>query len=198
MNKFVICLFAAVLLVCSVSCRPGEKTGAAASEFGIYQVIKRDDIPQALIDTLEKLNVIIEADSLRPFLCYITVNDTLVLKNDFSEYNLRLVKTYNTVDDAGKYYALVAISPSPFINGADVQKTLPDGNNVEIRFNMQGAEKWAEMTSGNIGNSVAFLVDGEIYAIPVVNAEIRSGVALINGLENADVASELSASLNGE
>jgi preprotein translocase subunit SecD len=68
---------------------------------------------------------------------------------------------------------------------------------VEIRFNLKGARKWAEMTRNNIGKTVAITIDDRVYALPTVMAEIKEGRAMISGLENEDTALKISEALNG-
>jgi preprotein translocase subunit SecD len=43
---------------------------------------------------------------------------------------------------------------------------------------------------------VAFIIDNQIYTMPLINGEIRNGAALINGLENETIAKNISESLN--
>lgn len=71
-------------------------------------------------------------------------------------------------------------------------------NNVEIYFNMKGSNKWADLTKNSIGKTLAFIIDDMIYTMPLINAEIRNGVAVINGLENETSAKNISESLNLE
>ena len=61
---------------------------------------------------------------------------------------------------------------------------------------MKGANKWADLTKKNIGKTLAFIIDNQIYTMPVINTEIRNGVALINGLENETFSKNISESLN--
>lgn len=82
------------------------------------------------------------------------------------------------------------------MNNADIRKTFANGKNVDIEFNLKGARKWADMTKNNVGNTIAFVIDNQIYAIPKVNAEIKRGIAMIYGLESESIAKEISESLN--
>ena len=69
-------------------------------------------------------------------------------------------------------------------------------NNIEIYFNLQGANKWSDLTKNNIGKTFAFSIDNEIYTLTSVNGEIKNGTAIINGLEDKDLATKFSKSLN--
>ncbi len=48
-----------------------------------------------------------------------------------------------------------------------------------MRMNNRGAVTWAKITSENIGNSVAIVLDNYVYSLPTVNSEIKSGVSAI-------------------
>ncbi len=61
---------------------------------------------------------------------------------------------------------------------------------------MKGAKKWADLTKQNIGKTIAFIIDNQIYTMPVINGEIKHGVALITGLKNETFAKNISESLN--
>jgi len=198
MNMKTMYILPAVMLVIMAACGPSAENAIVKAAFGIHEVLQRSEMPESFPDTIDKLNVMPEADTLNPYIGYITEKDTLVLQTNFQGENFKLARTFYTVDDNKQYYAIAAIKPDAFIDGKDIQNTVPSGNNVEIRFTIEGARKWAEMTARNTGKSLAFLIDGEIYTMPLVNAEIRSGVALINALESEALASEISAKLNGK
>ena len=120
----------------------------------------------------------------------------MVYQPVLSKENFKLVKTIYTVDNEQKYDGIVALKTNPGIDNSDIKKTKCNGNMVEIYFNSKGAEKWAELTRKNIGNSVAFIIDNQIYSMPIVNGEIKNGIALINELENEAIAKSIAESLN--
>ena len=93
-------------------------------------------------------------------------------------------------------FAIFAVKESPAIDNSDIQKTKNSGNQVEIHFNMIGAKKWAELTKTNTGNMVAFVINGQVYASPMIIAEIKSGVAVIAGLTGETEARNISEELN--
>ena len=178
------------------SCNSGEKTNTQKVKFGLYETIKVVELPASLIDTLKKTDIKIEKDIQQPIIGYVLQNESVEIQLDFFKENIRLVKTAYSVDNDGKYFALVAIKYNPVIDNADIQKAKNTGDNVEIHFNMKGAKKWANMTKNNIGNMLAFTIDNKIYSMPYINGEIRSGIALISGLKNEIIAKNLSDSLN--
>jgi SecD/SecF fusion protein len=154
------------------------------------------EISDAVIDTLKAMNVQIEKNQQQPVIGYISKTDSMALQIDFSEQNLKLVRTFYPVDKEKKYCAVVAIRPNSVIDNAYIKKTKVNGKNVEIYFNLEGANKWSDLTKQNIGKSVAFIIDNQIYTMPVINAEIRNGIAILNGLKNETVAKNISESLN--
>ncbi|MDF1550876.1 MAG: hypothetical protein P1P88_23840 [Bacteroidales bacterium] len=120
----------------------------------------------------------------------------MVLQIDLSEQNTKLVKTIYLVDKEQKYYGLVGIRPSNVMNIASIKETKANGTNVEIYFNLDGAKKWADFTKQNIGKSIAIIIDDQVYAIPLINGEIKQGIAWITGLNNETIAKNISESLN--
>jgi len=178
------------------SCDSQTKTNAQKVVFGINVVANVSEIPVAIIDTLKSKGVQIESDKQQPVLGYISKADSMVLRYDLSEQNIKLVKTIYLADKEQKYYGLVGVRPSTVINIASIKETKVDENNVVIYFNLEGAKKWADFTKQNIGKSIAFIIDNQIYAIPVINGEIKQGIAMITGLKNETIAKNISESLN--
>lgn len=43
---------------------------------------------------------------------------------------------------------------------------------------------------------IAFSIDNKIYTLTSVNGEIKNGTAIINGLENGELTTKVSSSLN--
>ena len=178
------------------SCNSGEKSNAQKVIFGIHETIKIKEIPDSVINALKTTNIHFENDINSPIVGYILNTDTTHFQADFPQENIRLVKTFYTVDKEGKYNALVAIKQNPAINNSDIKKAKNMGTNVEIHFNMTGAKKWAEVIKNNQENMIAFLIDNQIYTLPYINGKINNGSALINGIENETTAKNISESLN--
>jgi len=179
-----------------ISCNSQTNTTGQKVVFGIHVVANVSEIPTAIIDSLKSKGVQIESNQQQSFLGYITKADSKVLRYDLSEQNIKLVKTSYLVDKEQKYYAIVGIRPNTVINIASVKKTKANGNNVEIYFNSKGATDWANFTKQNIGKSIAFIIDNQIYAIPEIKGEIKQGIAIITGLNNESIAKNISESLN--
>ncbi|HBO73611.1 MAG TPA: hypothetical protein DD653_02840 [Marinilabiliales bacterium] len=179
-----------------ISCDSQTNTNGQKVVFGIHEVVKVDVIPVAIIDTLKSMGVQIESNPQKPVLGYITMKDSLVLQFDLSKENIKLVKMIQMTDEEQKYFVLAGIRPNTVINIASIKKTKANGNNVEIYFNSKGATDWADFTKQNIGKSIAFIIDNQIYAIPVINGEIKHGIAMITGLNNETIAKNISQALN--
>jgi preprotein translocase subunit SecD len=178
------------------SCDSQTNTNGKKVVFGIHVVANVSEISTAIIDTLKSMGVQIESNQQQHVLGYITKVDSMVLRYDLSEQNIKLVKTIYLVDKEQKYYAIVGIRPNTVINIASIKKTKANGNNVEIYFNLKGAKDWADFTKQNIGKPIAFIIDNQIYAIPLINGEIKHGIAMITGLNNESIAKNISESLN--
>ena len=189
-------LITIIFIVAISSCSNGIKTNSKKVTFGIYEVININDIPKSIIDTLKAKNIQFANNTQLSVIGYMQKADSSILQLDLSRYNLKLAKSLYTVDKNNKYYALVATKLNPDIDNSDIKNTKSNNNKVEIYFNMKGANKWADLTKKNTGKMLAFIIDNQIYTMPLINAEIRNGAALINGLENETFSKNISESLN--
>ncbi|MFN8256136.1 MAG: hypothetical protein U0W24_10635 [Bacteroidales bacterium] len=179
-----------------ISCDSQTNTNRKKVEFGIHVVANPGEIPAAIIDTLKSKGVQIESNQQQPVLGYISNADSMVLQIDLSGQNIKLAKTIYLADKEQKYYGLVGIIPNTVMNISSIKNTKANGNNVEIYFNLEGAKKWADFTKQNIGKSIAFTIDNQIYSMPVIMGEIKQGIAMITGLKSEEMAENISESLN--
>ncbi len=53
--------------------------------------------------------------------------------------------------------------------------------NVSMTMNSEGAREWRRLTSANIGNSIAIVLDDYVYSFPTVQSEIGGGRSSITG-----------------
>lgn len=67
---------------------------------------------------------------------------------------------------------------------------------VGIEFNDEGAKLFAAITKANVGKKLAIFLDGNPISIPVIQTEISSGQAVINGSFNVNEAKALVRDLN--
>lgn len=63
--------------------------------------------------------------------------------------------------------------------------------NVEWRFEVEDALKWAEFTAANIGKHVATEIDGVFMFAPRVNQQISSGACAISSVPNNALLGEM-------
>ena len=66
---------------------------------------------------------------------------------------------------------------------------------VSIQFDSQGAQRFAQLTTQNVGKPFAIILDGEVLSAPNINEPIRGGQAQISGSFDADSANALAISL---
>jgi preprotein translocase subunit SecD len=191
-TNFITLLFLMALMACGSN----DKSIAQKVNFGIYETVNVEKIPGLIIENMKSSNIQFEKDTKLPIIGYVLKTDTSNLLFDYAKENIRLAKTYYTVDKEAKYQAIVALKSNPNINIQDISNTKVSGKNVEIHFNMAGAKKWAEMTKNNLGNIAAFTIDNQIYTMPIINGEIKNGLALISGLNDEALAKKISDLLN--
>ncbi|MBQ5919628.1 MAG: preprotein translocase subunit SecD, partial [Selenomonadaceae bacterium] len=82
------------------------------------------------------------------------------------------------------------------LNGTDLkdarEQTDQQGQNVvALEFSPEGAEKFAVLTSMNVGRTIAILLDGEVLTAPRVNEAITGGKAVITGNKTLEEAHNL-------
>ncbi|MDD5005924.1 MAG: protein translocase subunit SecD [Candidatus Omnitrophica bacterium] len=62
---------------------------------------------------------------------------------------------------------------------------------VSLKFNSEGARKFAQITSENVGRRLAIVLDGKVYSAPRINEAIPSGEAVITGRFSVEEAKDL-------
>ena len=81
------------------------------------------------------------------------------------------------------------------LKDAREQTTQNNQNEVAIEFTDEGAQKFADLTSANVGRTIAILLDGEVLTAPRVNEPITGGKAVITGSRNLEEAHNLAVLL---
>ena len=76
-------------------------------------MVKTNEIPDHVMDSIQARNVQLENNTKTAVIGYILKSDLSVLQLDFSEENIKLVKTFNTVDPDKEYYSIAAVKLSP-------------------------------------------------------------------------------------
>jgi SecD/SecF fusion protein len=62
---------------------------------------------------------------------------------------------------------------------------------VALKFNSDGAKKFAEVTAANVGNRLAIVLDGKVQSAPNIREAIPSGEAVITGRFSVEQAQDL-------
>jgi preprotein translocase subunit SecD len=192
----IINLLSILFLFTLIACVSGVKPDGQKVTFGICEIVKISEMPDSIIDTLKTLKVQIENNPEEPIIGFIAKTDTLALQVDLSNENLKLVRTVFTIDIIQKHHAVIAVRPKPVIDNSHIKNARAAGNTVVIYFTMEGARKWAELTKNNLGNVVVFVIDNQVYSMPVISAEIKNGVAVIQNLPSVSTANKISEALN--
>ena len=81
------------------------------------------------------------------------------------------------------------------LKDAREQTTQNNQNEVAIEFTDEGAQKFADLTSANVGRTISILLDGEVLTAPRVNEPITGGKAVITGSRNLEEAHNLAVLL---
>ncbi|HVZ75656.1 MAG TPA: protein translocase subunit SecD [Candidatus Paceibacterota bacterium] len=67
---------------------------------------------------------------------------------------------------------------------------------VRVDFNSDGTKLFSDITSDNVGRTLAIFLDGALIEAPVIQDKITDGTAIISGGFTADSAKELVRNLN--
>ena len=70
-----------------------------------------------------------------------------------------------------------------------------EGHAVSFRFDTEGAQKFGKITSDNVGNRLAVVLDGSVITAPRINSPITGGSGIITGNFNAQDAADLAVLL---
>lgn len=93
----------------------------------------------------------------------------------------------------GKYLSFYALSGNakgePLLPGDVVDKASGERNTasisnepvVSMTMNAEGAQKWAQITEENVGQSIAIVLDDLVYSAPNINEKIGGGRSQISG-----------------
>lgn len=193
MKTLILYLF--VTLIAFISCKQNENQTQEKASFEIYETITQKELPINLIEEFQQMNMPLNTDTHSPIIAFVPVDSTSQLSQIVND-KVKFLPTAQPVDKDKKYIAIVAVKNQSSLNTSDLKKTIPNQNNIEIYFNLQGASKWSDLTKSNIGKMIAFSIDNKIYTLTSANGEIKNGTAIINGLENGELATKVSRSLN--
>lgn len=86
-----------------------------------------------------------------------------------------------------------AVLTGDALNNASVQFSQSEFNEpvVSLKFNTEGAKKFAEITANNVGRRLAIVLDGRVQSAPRIKEAIPSGEAVITGRFGIEQAQDL-------
>lgn len=188
------------LILALFACSPEVPSPNMDIDFGIYETLDPDQLPDSIRQELRKIKVQL-TDGQQDAIAGLSQRNDQAWQDSLASIHLdsgmRFAVTIFEVNGGDEGYAVVALEDPSIIGVADIKEAIGETDRVVIRMTRQGAQKWAAMTERNTGRQVAFLLDGRIYNLPFVASTIRSGEALITGLETAE-AGRIAGMLNGE
>ncbi len=164
-----------------------------------YQVVEDNPSEEDMSDTIYKLQKRVEQYS----------TESSVYQEGTDRINIEIpgVTDANAIlDELGKPGSLEfqTSDGETVITGSDVETasvrsgTDDLGNNeymVELDLNDEGAEKFAEATTANVGDYIAIIYDGEYISMPTVDEAITGGVAYITGSFTYEEADTLASTI---
>ncbi len=106
------------------------------------------------------------------------------------------------VDSEGSEERDILIKEKPELTGKYLKKaTCVFGGNfnepmVQVKFNKEGARRFALVTKTNLNKRLAIVLDGKVISAPVIRAVLRHGEGVIKGNMSVERAKELALLLN--
>ncbi len=82
------------------------------------------------------------------------------------------------------------------LNSTSVQTNALGRPEIAITFSDKGRERFAQITRQNINKQLAVIINGQLYAAPIVRSEIPGGTATIQGSFTLEEAEDLSNQIN--
>ncbi len=90
----------------------------------------------------------------------------------------------------------IILQGSADVASADALYSVEEGNYVSLKLTDEGRVKFAEATERLKGSYISIYMDDNCISAPRVQQAISDGNAIINGMENADAAKDLSDKIN--
>lgn len=106
-----------------------------------------------------------------------------------------LIQKYSA-DSVGPQYKDTELTGKNLKTAAVVFDQQTNAPQVSLEFDSEGAKLFADITSRNVGKTVAIYLDGKPISTPVVNEAITDGSAVIQGDFTVDEAKTLATRLN--
>ena len=198
MNRIVG--LAGVLLFGLFACRSGNEPPGAEIDFGIYEIIDPAQLPSSIVQRLQELQVR-PSDTTQGPVAGQSSQHGLEWREALSaigaDEGIRMAETTAPAYEGEEIHDVVALKNPAVITSSDIREAIGESDRVVIHMNRQGAKKWAGMTERNQGKYVAFLLEGQVCNMPMVMSTIRTGEALITGLDAAE-AKRIAVLLNGD
>lgn len=113
----------------------------------------------------------------------------------FAEYKFRKEKQATETAKI-PYFSFTNLTGS-YLKKAELVFDPQTGNpQVSLSFNKKGAEIFAKLTKKNINKPLAIFLDNSLLTAPIVQSEIKNGVAVITGKFSVKEAKEMVFALN--
>ncbi len=89
-----------------------------------------------------------------------------------------------------------AVLTGEALNNASVRLDQFGQSEIVLKFNPQGAKKFAQITTDNVGRRLAIILDGKVKSAPKIREKIPYGEAIISGRFTNEEANNLARVLN--
>lgn len=138
-------------------------------------------------------------DSMNPQIAFrwtideVSENFAKKLKEECNDYDSKSFFTLIAVRRGNDGKASLGGADIDQVEAASVTTNDITVNEIRIGFTKNAATTWAEVTNESIGKSIAFVIDGKVYAYPAIQTKITSGNVAISGDFSFNEAKAISA-----
>jgi protein-export membrane protein SecD len=137
---------------------------------------------------IKDINQAIELIGQTPFMEFREESDELpqLVPDENGQINITPEDAYKRTGLTGKQFERATLEFDPRTGAPQ----------ITLQFDAEGTKLFAELTSRNIGKTIAIFLDGEILSAPTVQTTITDGIAIITGQYTVVEAKELITRLN--
>ena len=183
MKTYISLFISAIILVFGTQTFAQEKN----FEFSIHETLSLNDI-RPLTENQSKSVLKQDLKLDEPIVAFLNIDDKDYKRKLITDHSSPRAFILPLKHFGGNYsLAIVSLKKEAALSIEDIAKAVPSANGIELRLSYKGARKFAKLTKDNVGKMIAFVINGEIWSMPRVNAPITGGVALIGGIRNKEI-----------
>lgn len=126
-----------------------------------------------------------------------------ISRNTYLSDQVNFAWSAKSIDDKNRLFALYALKitnsgKDPAMDGESIIKADAQSSEygpsvwfVNLEMDATGTKQWADLTSSNIGRTIAITIDNKVYSAPNVHTKIEGGKTVVSGNFDETEAKEM-------